>query len=326
MAPTTATSTPGTRGHEAPEPEDHRQRRDADRPGRCRSCRPSRSPPGSPKLVDTSVSRVDAEAEQLGELADEHDDGDTVEEADPHRLGQQLGEDTEAAQAGGDAHEAHEKGQHAGERDRLGSDRRRTDERQDRRRDQRPERRVGAEHEDRRRAEDRIGEQRHHRGVEARHRREPGQFGVGHALRHEQGGEDEPGDDVLPRPTPFVGPRHDDARDLVENLAHTRTARWTMGRVSTSAPSSAMGVGPGPSPSPSPSARCSDPGTHPRAASNRTRRSARADDASGRVDRVGVHRDRGDAEAHEVLGELGPVRRRLAAQRRGDAARRGGAR
>ena len=37
------------------------------------------------------------------------------------------------------------------------------------------------------------------------------------------------------------------------------------------------------------------------------------------VDRVGVDRDRRDAEAHEVLGELRPVRRRLAAQRRGDA-------
>ena len=64
------------------------------------------------------------------------------------------------------------------------------------RRDQRRQRRVGSEHEDARRPEDRVGEQRHDRRVEAGHRRQTGQLRVGHALRDQQRGDREPGDDV----------------------------------------------------------------------------------------------------------------------------------
>ena len=41
---------------------------------------------------------------------------------------------------------------------------------------------------------------------------------------------------------------------------------------------------------------------------------------SGRAHGVGVDRDRRDAHGHQLLGELGPVRGGLAAQRRGDVA------
>ena len=48
-------------------------------------------------------------------------------------------------------------------------------------------------------------------------------------------------------------------------------------------------------------------------------RSAAATARRGGVDGVGVDRDRVDAEAHEVLGEVGPVGRGLPTERRGDA-------
>ena len=59
-----------------------------------------------------------------------------------------------------------------------------------------PERGVRAEHEDPRRAEDRVADQAQDRGVEAGDGRQPGELGVRHPLRHEQRGQDEPGDDV----------------------------------------------------------------------------------------------------------------------------------
>ena len=70
------------------------------------------------------------------------------------------------------------------------------DQRQDGGEDHRRERRVRAQHEDARRPEQRVGEQGEDRGVEAGHRRQTGQLGVGHALRHQQGGDREARDEV----------------------------------------------------------------------------------------------------------------------------------
>ena len=60
-----------------------------------------------------------------------------------------------------------------------------------------PERGVRAEHQHPGRPEDRVADQAEDRGVEAGDRRQPGQLGVGHALRHEQRRQHQPGDDVL---------------------------------------------------------------------------------------------------------------------------------
>ena len=52
-----------------------------------------------PSLVD-QPARVGAEAEQLGQLADEDDDGQTGEIAGPHRVREQVGDEPQAADAG----------------------------------------------------------------------------------------------------------------------------------------------------------------------------------------------------------------------------------
>ena len=186
------------------------------------------------------------------------------------------------------------------------------DERQQRGSDHGAERGVGAEHEELRRPEERVGEQGDHRGVEAGDGREAGERRVRHALRHEQDGQHQPGDDVLARPTPFVGPRHDDARDAVEDLprpsecsvGHRSSvhlgAVLDYGRWSFAASITVAGVlGAGPSPA---GRVQQDP---PLGAGH---------DPSGPVDRVGIDRDRGDAEAHQLLGELRAVRGCLPAE------------
>ena len=90
-----------------------------------------------------------------------------------------------------------------GQRDRLSPGRRRDEQRRDRREDQRRDRRVGPEHEDARRPEERVADEAGDRRVQAGDRRQAGQLGVGHALRHEDGGEDEAGDEVGAQPAPL---------------------------------------------------------------------------------------------------------------------------
>ena len=155
-------------------------------------------------FVDEAV-RVGGEAEQLGQLP--HDDGDreAVHVADLHLLGQQVGDEAELAEAEPDLDEAHEEREHPGEGDRgrgiIAGD----EERRDGGEDEGPERRVGAEHQHARRAEDRVADQAGDGGVQAGDRREAGQLGVGHALRHEDGGQHYAGDDVEAQPGPLVG-------------------------------------------------------------------------------------------------------------------------
>ena len=199
--------------------EDHPEGCDADDERRDDSRTLSQAAHERVQLV-VHTGRGRGEAEQLRELAHEHDDRDPVEEADADRLGEELGEDADPGEPGRDAEGAHQQREQAGERDGPGRIAVGTEERQQRGGDHGAERRVGAEHEEPRRPEERVGEQGDHRRVQAGDRREPGERRVRHALRHEQDGQHQAGDDVLPRPTPFVAPRHDDARDPVEDLAN----------------------------------------------------------------------------------------------------------
>ncbi len=261
-------------------------------------------------VVHTGRGR--GEAEQLRELAHEQDDRDPVEEADADRLGEELGEDADPGEPGRDAEDAHQQREQACERDRTGRIAVGTEERQQCGSDHGAERRVGAEHEEPRRPEERVGEQGDHRCVQAGDRREPGERCVRHALRHEQDGQHQPGDDVLPRPTPFVGPRRDDARDPVEDLAHASDC--SVGHGSSVHLGAVLGYG-----------RWSRDVGIAVADALRARHSpagrvqqdsplGAGHDPSGPVDRIGIDRDRSDAEAHELLGELGAVRGRLAAE------------
>ena len=82
--------------------------------------------------------RVGAEAEQLGQLADEDHHRETGQVAGPDRVRQQVGDEPEPADPRTQAHQPDEEGEHPRERDGLLLVPRR--ERQDRRRDHRPER------------------------------------------------------------------------------------------------------------------------------------------------------------------------------------------
>ena len=227
--PTTATSTPGTLGATLAEHQD-------DRPGRPRptasaaaTVSPSATPSTKPReLVDEAVG-VDGEAEELGQLAHQDREGEPVHVADLGRLGEQVGDEAELADAGADHADGDEDRQHRRERDRLRRIAVGADQREDRRRDHRPERRVRAEDEDARRPEHGVAEQAHDRGVEAGDRRQAGQLRVGHALGHQQRGQHEAGHDVLGQPGAVVGAERRDARDVLLHAAsrhrHDRCAR-----------------------------------------------------------------------------------------------------
>ena len=104
-----------------------------------------------------------------------------------------------------------------GERDRLRRVVARDEQRRDGREDQRRDRRVGPEHEHPRRAEDRVADEAGDRRVQAGDRGQPGQLGVGHALRHEDRGQHDTGDEVGPQPPALVSPRGaDSGHDLLE--------------------------------------------------------------------------------------------------------------
>ena len=71
-------------------------------------------------------------------------------------------------------------------------------------RDHRSESGVGAEHEHSRRTEDRVADQAQDRRVQPGDRREAGQLGVRHPLRHEERGQHQAGDEVLGQPLTTV--------------------------------------------------------------------------------------------------------------------------
>ena len=134
---------------------------------------------------------------------------DAVEVAVAHGQRQQVGDEAEPGQPGGDAeHAGHHRdggGQAAlaaGSAPASGHDRGE---------DQRRQGRVRAQHEDAGRAEQRVDEERHDRRVQPVDRLEPGRFRVAHAGGHEEGGEHDAGDDVLAQPRPLVRAQDADA-------------------------------------------------------------------------------------------------------------------
>jgi hypothetical protein len=109
------------------------------------------------ELRDEAV-RVDREAEQLGQLADENRQREPVHVADHRRLGQEIRHEAEACDAADHHDRPDDQPEHRGERHGARRVAVRTQERKDRRRDHRPERGVRAENEDPRGAEGRVAE------------------------------------------------------------------------------------------------------------------------------------------------------------------------
>ncbi|MNQ79353.1 hypothetical protein D3C85_942970 [compost metagenome] len=190
-------------GHavKAREPEDDRQRTDADGEGR---------PVGltfkhcltEGQDVAQRAAAVDGDAEQLGRLADQHGEGDAVHVAIADRLGQQFGDEPQAQQPGTDADQARHQGHGTGQRD--GAHGVASGQRQDHGDDDRRQRRVGAQYQDAAGAEQGIGQQRNDRGVQAVDARNPRGLGIGDAHRDQHGGQHQAGNQVLRQPGGLV--------------------------------------------------------------------------------------------------------------------------
>ena len=194
VAPTTAIRMPGTVGRQRLTPRMMARDTTADGEGDRDRLAVHQSRRERRGLAHQAV-RIDTEAEQLGQLADDHDQGDAVEVADPDRRGQQGGQEAEPRDArrdddhpGDDREEGRQ-----GDRPCLVSG----GQRHDRGSDERDERRVRTEDQDPRRPEGRVRQQRHDRGVQTDDRRQARRLRVAHPGRHEDRGQDEPGDDVL---------------------------------------------------------------------------------------------------------------------------------
>ncbi len=201
VAPTTATSTAGTTAREPRQHEQDEQTGDAD--GQRRRVGLVETGDERPNLVDEVVG-VGREAEQLGKLADDDGDAETVHVADLDLLGEQVGDEAELAEPEPDLDEADEERHHPGE----GDDGRRVaagHERHDGGEDERRDRRVGPQDQHTRGTEDGVGYEAGDGRVQAGDGRQAGQLGVGHALGHEDRGQDHTRHEVRAQPSPLVG-------------------------------------------------------------------------------------------------------------------------
>ena len=166
-----------------------------------------------PNLLDEGVG-IGREPAQLRQLPDDDDDGQSVHVADLDLAREEVGDEAELADAEPDLDEAHQDGQHAGQRDgsrRVVSGH---DERGDGGEDQRPERGVRAEHQDPRRPHHGVADETGDRGVETVHRGQSGQLGVRHALGHQDRRQHDPSHKVRAQPAPLIRPQRRDPRHV----------------------------------------------------------------------------------------------------------------
>jgi hypothetical protein len=159
----------------------------------------------NPRSSPNNPSASTEKPEELRELADQDRSRQPVHVTDHRRLRDQVGDEAQLAYPREQGHPARQKRERRAERDGALRIPVRRDQRKDRGGDHRSERGVRPEHEDPRRAEERVPQQAEDRGVQAGDRGQPGQLGVGHALRHKQRGQDQAGDGVTGQPTRPVG-------------------------------------------------------------------------------------------------------------------------
>ncbi len=150
----------------------------------------------------------------LGYLRYEDEDGDPVQVADADGFGEELGDHPEIEVSSGDADEAGEDAHCRSE-----SNGRRTISRcqgQYDCGDDRGQGGVGTQDQLAVGPEHRVGEQRGNGGVDAGHRRQPGQLGIGHALWDQHGGQDHTGHQIGTKVRPPVIAQRCHDRDPIE--------------------------------------------------------------------------------------------------------------
>jgi hypothetical protein len=179
------------------EREDHQQADDTDTQRRVVRLAVGDPADERPYLGDHAL-RVGREAEELGQLTEQHGQRDPVHVAVADGLGQQVGDEPEAGEPGEHAQQAREDRQHAGQGDGFGVAA--GGQGEDRGRDQRGQGGVRTKDEDPARAGDGVDDQRNDGGVEPVDRREPGGLRIPHAGRYQQRGEHDPGHDIAGQP------------------------------------------------------------------------------------------------------------------------------
>ena len=157
VAPTTAINTPGILGHRRLKIRTMARHDDADRNG----CPVGQALRNALHQADRFLNQIipaRREAEDFGQLADEHGERDAVQIAQADGLGEQIGDEAEARQPGEDAQGAGEEGEHAGQRHQAvgvaGG------QRHNGRGDDRGQRRVRPQHQDAAWPEDGVRDQR----------------------------------------------------------------------------------------------------------------------------------------------------------------------
>ena len=161
--------------------------------------------------LGTEALGVRGESEELGQLAHDDDEGETVHVADLHLTREQVGDEAEAPDPQPDLDECDDDGEHPGQSDgsmHVATRQQWHEGGEDHGRD----RRIRTEDEDPGRSEDRIADEAPNGRVQTGHGREPGQLRVGQPLRHQDGGKHDACDDVRPRPSPVVGPNDPETR------------------------------------------------------------------------------------------------------------------
>ena len=141
---------------------------------------------------------LDREAEQLGQLADQHCQRDAVHVAIADRLGEQLGDEAEPRRARQDAHGPGDHSHHAGQGHSASGVS--AGERQHDAEDHGGERGVRSQDQNAAGAEQRVGQQRHDGRVEPIDPRHARCFRVGDADGHQHGRQHDSGDDVVAQP------------------------------------------------------------------------------------------------------------------------------
>ena len=145
---------------------------------------------------------IDREPEELGKLADEHSQSDTVHVTVADRLGEQFGNEAETPDAHQDKRGSGDKRHHAGQRDRanwVASRKGHNDPEDDG-----CERRVRTEDENPAGTEQRVSQQRNDRRVEAIDAGQTRCHRIGYANRHQHRRQDKARGNVLRQPGAFI--------------------------------------------------------------------------------------------------------------------------
>ena len=164
---------------------------------------------------------LDREAEELWQLADQNGQCNSVHIAVPYRLGEQLGDKTQAPDAGQNAYRPRNDRHHGSER--CGAKRIATRQRNDNAEDDSCQRRVRSQHEDAAGAEQRVDQQRYDRCVQTVDARQARCHRVGNSNRDQHRRQDESSEDIVRKPRRLISTEGFDSRQPVDPMLHWRS-------------------------------------------------------------------------------------------------------